>query len=602
MIPATRAAALQKDLAFLYPPEQAQAAYARLRQTLERFLRDHPAPPEAGGSRTDERDVILITYGDQVQEPGRPPLQSLAEFLTEQVDDFLTGLHILPFFPFTSDDGFAVADYDAVSPLLGEWEQVEAMSRQFRLMVDLVVNHVSASHDWIKGFRIGDPRYAEYVITADPRSDLSMVVRPRALPLLTPMETAQGIRHVWTTFSTDQIDLNFANPDVLLAMTDVLLDYLSRGVQIIRLDAIAYLWKEAGTTCIHLPQTHRVIQFWRTVFDIVAPNTVIITETNVPHAENISYFGNGRNEAQLVYNFSLPPLLLHTFYSGDTRSLQQWAATLSTPGDRTTYFNFLASHDGVGIRPLEGLLSNSERQTLVERTQAHGGNVSFKANPDGTQSPYELNINYFDALNNPHADEAPAMQVSRFMAAQAILLAMQGVPGIYIHSLFGSRNWAEGVTETGRLRTINRRKWQRSAIEAELADPASLRSQVFNRFRTLIEARTGESAFHPQGSQRIMASPPELFTFLRDAPDANSSVLCVHNVTAQPQECRIDPADYAITHPVVLTDLLEGIEITLEPGQPSAFSLPPYGVAWLRFPSQTTRNNAASQEGGDSGN
>ena len=129
--------------------------------------------------------------------------------------------------------------------------------------------------------------------------------------------------------------MNFKNPDVLLALLDALLFYVARGARFIRLDAIAYLWKRIGTSCIHLPQTHAVIQFWRAVLDEVAPHVLLITETNVPHADNVSYFGDGTNEAQLVYNFALPPLVLHALLRGDATHLTRWAQSLTLPSDRS---------------------------------------------------------------------------------------------------------------------------------------------------------------------------------------------------------------------------------------------------------------------------
>jgi sucrose phosphorylase len=309
------------------------------------------------------------------------------------------GIHILPFYPWTSDDGFSVTDYRKVDSNLGEWKDITSMQNNFRLMFDGVINHISAESEWFKGFLRDDPPYRDYFITVDGDPDLSQVVRPRALPLLTSFNTPSGEKRVWTTFSADQIDLNFKNPEVLFEILDIMLMYIERGATYIRLDAIAYLWKEIGTTCIHLPQTHHLIQLMRCVLDEVAPHVHLITETNVPHADNISYFGDGTNEAQLVYNFALPPLTLHTFHTGNAQVLSNWAKTLTLPSDKTTFFNFLASHDGVGLNPARGILSNEEIDALVNKTLAHGGLVSYKNNSDGSQSPYEMNVNYFDALS-----------------------------------------------------------------------------------------------------------------------------------------------------------------------------------------------------------
>ncbi|MEY2819100.1 MAG: hypothetical protein RL275_2563, partial [Chloroflexota bacterium] len=279
---------------------------------------------------------MLITYGDQVQAPNEKPLQTLKTFCDKYLTDVLSSIHILPFYPWTSDDGFSVVDYRQIDPDLGSWDDVSSM-QNFRLMFDGVINHISSQSEWFKAFLHDDPRYRDYFITIEGEPDLSQVVRPRALPLLTSFKTPSGEKKVWTTFSADQIDLNFKNPEVLLEILDILLLYIERGATFIRLDAIAYLWKEIDTTCIHLLQTHAVIQFLRAAISDVAPHVYLITETNVPHSDNISYFGDGTNEAQLVYNFALPPLTLHTFHTGDARILSDWARTLTLPSDKTTF-------------------------------------------------------------------------------------------------------------------------------------------------------------------------------------------------------------------------------------------------------------------------
>ncbi|HND50253.1 MAG TPA: alpha-amylase family glycosyl hydrolase, partial [Anaerolineales bacterium] len=352
-----------------------------------------------------------------------------------------------------------------------------------------------------------------------------------ALPLLTTFKAPPGEKKVWTTFSADQIDLNFKNPEVLLEILDILLLYIEHGATFIRLDAIAYLWKEIGTTCIHLPQTHAVIQFLRAAINEVAPHVQLITETNVPHSDNISYFGDGTNEAQLVYNFALPPLTLHTFHTGDARTLSTWAKTLTLPSDKTTFFNFLASHDGIGLNPARGILSNAEIDSLVNKVIEHGGLISYKHNADGTQSPYEMNINYFDALSNPNGNEPLELQVKRFIAAQAIMLSIIGLPGIYFHSLFGSRGWTEGVKQTGRNRTINREKLQFDALQSQLANENSLRSKVFSKYSELLKTRSTSPAFDPHGTQKILDLHPSVFAVERTSPDGKEHMLCLHNVS-----------------------------------------------------------------------
>ncbi len=510
---------------------------ARLLERTRQLLREYRPRIKPQFNGLTERDSILITYGDQVQSANEKPLQTLKTFCDAHLSGMISGIHILPFYPWTSDDGFSVVDYRQIDLALGTWDDVSSM-QNFRLMFDGVINHISSKSDWFQRFLQDDPHYKDYFITVEGEPDLSQVVRPRTLPLLTSFKTPSGEKKVWTTFSADQIDLNFNNPEILLEILDILLLYAERGATFIRLDAIAYLWKEIGTTCIHLPQTHAVVKFLRAALNEAAPHVQLITETNVPHSDNISYFGDGTNEAQLVYNFALPPLTLHAFHTGDARILSDWARTLTLPSDKTTFFNFLASHDGIGLNPARGILSNADFEMLVNKTLEHGGLISYKHNADGTQSPYEMNINYFDALSNPALLKAAGagfetldLQINRFIAAQAIMLSIIGVPGIYFHSLFGSRGWIEGVKQTGRNRTINREKLQFDELQNQFVDETSLRSKVFSKFSQLLKTRSSSSAFHPHGTQVIHDLHPAVFVVERISPDRLSRMLCLHNVS-----------------------------------------------------------------------
>ncbi len=550
---------LLNHLAFLYGEDKAPQLYERAQKLMGGYRMRMDG--DARNGDLTERDSILITYGDQVQSSNEKPLRTLNAFCKQYLTGIIGGIHILPFYPWTSDDGFSVVDYRKVDSSLGEWNDITSMSDRFRLMFDGVINHISSQSEWFQGFLRDDPQYRDYFITVSGSLDLSHVVRPRALPLLTAFNTQSGKKQVWTTFSDDQVDLNYQNPEVLLEILDVLLLYVEHGAAFIRLDAIAYLWKEIGTTCIHLPQAHHLIQLLREALNEIAPHVKLITETNVPHADNISYFGDGTNEAQLVYNFALPPLTLHTFHTGDARILSNWAKTLILPSDKTTFFNFLASHDGIGLNPARGILSNKEIDSLVNKTFKHGGLVSYKHNADGSQSPYEMNINYFDALSDPLSDELMDVQVNRFISAQAIMLSLLGMPGIYFHSLFGSRGWSDGVNQTGRNRTINRQKLQLEELQDELANKSSLRSRVFSRYCQLLKTRYSTSAFHPHGTQKILDVHPSVFAVERISPDGNSHTLCLQNVSAQKV---VFATQYNSGTDLFTSQLLQLSKITLE--------------------------------------
>lgn len=482
-------------------------------------------------SPLSEQDVLLITYADQVRSAGELPLRTLARFAETHLRGIISGIHILPFYPWSSDDGFAVKDFFAVDPAYGTWAEITALSRRFDLMFDAVLNHMSAQSDWFRRFLNDEPAYRDFFVTVSGDPCLTAVIRPRALPLLTAFQGAARPRKVWTTFSSDQVDLNYANPDVLLAAVRVLLFYVAQGARFIRLDAIAFLWKEIGTCCLHLPQTHRIVQFLRAVLDEVAPGVRLITETNVPHTDNISYFGDGTNEAQLVYNFALPPLVLHSFQAGNAEKLTRWAQSLALPTTSVSFFNFLASHDGIGVNPARGILSDAEIDAMVAGVREAGGLVSYKTQPDGSTVPYELNINFLDALSPPHADEPAPLAARKFVTSQAIMLSLQGVPGIYFHSLFGSRGDVVAAKESGINRRINRQKSDFADLEAELADPQRLRRHVFTEYSALLRRRRAHPALSPQAPQQVLNLDPRVFAVQRESVEGGDRLLCLHNMS-----------------------------------------------------------------------
>lgn len=464
----------------------------------------------------DEKDVVLITYADQFSAAGEDALPVFTRFYNKWLSHSFSHVHLLPFYPWSSDDGFSVIDYHEVAPETGTWSDIAELKQSASLMFDYVCNHISAKSQWFANYLQQTPGYEDFFISVDPKTDLSAVTRPRALPLLTPFTLHDGsVRHLWTTFSEDQIDLNFASPDVLIAMVDVLLHYLMEGANYIRLDAVGFMWKIPGTHCIHLEQTHQLIQLFRAITEAVAPGTVIITETNVPHKDNISYFGNGENEAQMVYQFSLPPLVLHAIHRQDVRTLSQWASSLELPSTKTTWFNFLASHDGIGLNPLRGILPESDILSLVEKLQQEGALVNWKNNPDGTRSPYEINVTYLDALSPKNA--ADNERIARFILAHAVLLSFPGVPAIYIQSVLGSRNDYEGVERLGYNRAINRKKYIAGEIDSELSNTTGIRHKIFKQLSELIAIRRAEQVFHPDSHALFETSGKHILKIIRVA-------------------------------------------------------------------------------------
>ncbi len=527
------------------------------------------------------KDVILITYPDQVRAEGVAPLAVLEAFCARHLQGLIQFLHILPFFPSTSDDGFSITDYRLVNPAFGTWDDIARLAGKFGLMMDAVLNHASAQSAWFQAFLRGEEPFRDFFIERTDPSGLELVVRPRTSPLLHRLGTPPMQKEVWTTFSGDQADLNYRNPRVLLEMADLLLFYAARGASIIRLDAAAYLWKDAGTTCINLPQTHRIVQLLRVVLEAAAPGVHLATETNVSHADNISYAGDEGGEAHLIYNFALPPLVWHTFLTGDARVLSHWVEQAPAPGRKTVFLHFLASHDGIGLNAAREILPEADLDRMIHSARDRGGYVSLKQAPGGAAEPYEININYFDALSDPFTEEPLEIQIRRFLGAHAILLSLAGVPGIYFHSLFGSRGWREGVQTTGRNRSVNREKCDRAILELELADESGIRKRIFSGLARLIRARSGNPAFDPYGAQRIIPGDGAVFALLRTQPRTGRRVLCLQEVTGTGHALDLDLAEIFGLHApeAEWVDLAGSGRIPFAP--PSPIRLEPYQTCWL---------------------
>jgi len=518
-----------------------------------------------------EKDVILITYGDQVRRTYEAPLVTLKQFLDSHIKDVINSVHILPFYPYSSDDGFSVVDYSSVDPQMGSWKEIEVLSENFRLMFDGVINHCSQYSKWFKAYLNNDPEYDNFFIDIDPTIDLRKIVRPRASPLLHEFIDNNGrVRNIWTTFSQDQVDLNYKNYKVLLAILDALFYYIEKGATLLRLDAIAFIWKDVESESVHLKETHELIQLMREVLHEVAPEVIIITETNVPHNENVSYFGSGEDEAQMVYNFALPPLLAHSILTANTTKMTQWAKTLSLPSDKVCFFNFTASHDGIGLRPVKDILSDEEIEFLGKKANEHGGLVSYRDNREGGRSVYELNCSFIDLLTSK--DEDNVIRAKRMMLTQTVMLAMPGVPGIYFHSLVGTRNFNDGVKMTGVNRSINRLKLNIDWLENQLSTEGTLEKMIFKSYKKLLSIRINESAFNPYGAFTFLDISNKLFVIHQDSNDLHNHIVALHNFSNEVVTCLLP--EYIILDAYELIGAQKISSYTIE--------LQPYQAMWIK--------------------
>lgn len=557
----------------IYGAERTEAITDQLFEAANMSEQSSAVP--AGTSKWDQSDVMLITYGDSILQQGKTPLQSLGHFLNRELKNAISGVHILPFTPYSSDDGFSVTDYDVVNPELGSWGDVTAIGKDFTLMADLVVNHCSSQSKWFQNFIEDRDPGRDYFVDGADYADITKVIRPRSSPLLTSVKTVKGQREVWCTFSEDQVDLDFRNPEVLLEMVRIIRNYVTQGIRYFRLDAIAFLWKESGTGCVHLPQTHELIKLLRLVIENLEPSAVIITETNVPNRENLSYFGND-NEAHLIYNFSLPPLLVHSLLSGNCQHLKVWMMSMPPARRGRAYLNFIASHDGIGLRPAEGLLSEGELGELVGALRESGGEVSMRQTPGGGTKPYEANISLYSAMATTIGGGEDDWQQARFICAHTIMLALEGLPAIYIHSLLGTENDRGSIVRTGRARSINRHRWDTSELETALTDPDLHHRAVFDEMKRLIRIRSEQEAFHPNATQYTLHFGNQIFAFWRESMDRDQSIFALHNVSGQPQSIPLVELNLIATES--WSDLISGTSYDDLEG---IIELPPYGCVWI---------------------
>ncbi|WP_321290431.1 sugar phosphorylase [uncultured Sunxiuqinia sp.] len=527
------------------------------------FVEERKNPTPKQRPLWDERKVVLITYGDVVKQKGEAPLETLRKFANEHFRGCISTIHILPFFPYSSDDGFSVMDFYKINPELGDWSNIEALEKDFLLMADLVANHASSKGIWFKQFLNQEEPGKDYFFVPPADFDTSKVIRPRSSPLLSTYDTVDGPKKVWTTFSADQVDLDYANPEVLKEMLNVFLFYLSKGIRVIRLDAIAFLWKASGLESMHEQETHEIVSLFREIMDYCYPGALLLTETNVPHRENITYFGLG-DEAHLIYQFALPPLILHALHTGNGGYLTRWAKELNDPQKGMTYLNFTSSHDGIGVRPLEGVMPDDEKLKMVEKLKDFGAKVTTRQLGD-KHVPYEINVTFYDALKGTKNGE-DEFQNERFLQSQTIMLSLQGVPAFYFLNLLGIENDNEGLARTGVNRSINRRKFTNEELEGML--------QGNSRYKAILKElihRTGIrrnlQAFSPNTQQLVLELGDSVFAILRKADQMEKSVVCLFNLTDQTQKLSLPPGLMEFSRDLITRTLHQTEELELKPYQ-----------------------------------
>ncbi|MCG2695417.1 hypothetical protein L6248_00575 [Candidatus Parcubacteria bacterium] len=560
-----------KKIKKLYP-KQAKEVHEKLRNIIQDFKNKNPSKARGNQPLFSEKDAILICYADHVQEKGVPTLRTMRKFLREYAGGIINKVHFLPFYPWSSDDGFSVKDYYKVSKQYGGWGDLKRIAKDFGLMLDCVANHMSVQSRWFQKFLAGDKKYKDCFIAfskeeyENNKKNFAKVFRPRKQPLLTIFKTKKSEKYVWTTFSADQADLNFANPEVFLGMIKTILFYVENGAKAIRLDAIAYVWKKMGTNCFDLPEAHTLVKIMRAVFNEAAPHIWVITETVLPRKENISYFGSGRDEAHLVYHFQLETLLLHTMLSGNASAAINWLKKVKYISKETSYLNLSVSHDGIHTIPARGILSKQQMRAVASDCEKKRGKVFERDAGNGETEIYEMNITYPSAIG----------EINKYLASQSIQLALRGVPLIYFNNLIGADNWNKGVQKLGYSRAINREKFDYRKLSKEIDSADSRKHKIFHGYKKMLEARIKEPLFSPLAEQKILDLGHEAMAILRFNKNLDN-LLAITNVTNR--EIKVDAGKIKKEmKKEQVKDILTQEKLKLE----KYLILKPYEIKWLK--------------------
>lgn len=629
---------IKNTLIQVYGHEKAECAYKKMMELFDAKRESETAEESlkvnCGRNALSEDDATLICYANSVaSRNGISPLGALKKFYdNHDLKKAFSSTHLLPFFPWDTDRGFSVKDYYEVAEENGTWDDIEELSKSTELMFDFVANHASIRNPIVQKAILAavlpkdHPKYDEvkkfkdfvFVYTEENKptdDELSALSRPRAYPALTPFIVFEkdgelladlenkdhvhvkrgeidliGTGYVWTTFSrgkredgtekTRQVDLNFLNPLVLVESLKILMFYAEKKARFIRLDAIGYIWKQIGRPSIHEDQCHLLLEVIKDFLSLVTPEVVTVAEVNEAQEMFFRYLGKGDHEqADLVYQFTHFPLAVYGLHTGDASYYKEWLKTIGHVEGRQ-FVTILGSHDGLGLKPVRGILPESEIERfgdiLVDEYKAM---PNYAYLPGGKRIVYEACGTPWDLINKSDLDLDTA--IKRYKLVVAMGLTVRGIPGIYINGLLGANNYfpEEGLDEN---RTVNREIFSYNALTETLNDKSSQESRVFEMVKELLAIRRRESAFSLNAkaiiipeyhNQSIVAA--ELFS-----ADNMERILCCYNVSSEPQRLTIPKLTSRGTGK--WKNLLEPHEERCFDREVIDIELEPYQALWLK--------------------
>jgi sucrose phosphorylase len=448
-----------------------------------------------------KNQVQLIAYVDRLSGTG---FEGLGSLLKKHLAGIFGGVHLLPFFtPIDgADAGFDPIDHTQVDPRLGTWENVRSLAGTVELVADLIVNHISSSSPQFLDFskKGSDSKYAGMFLTLDRvfpqgarEQDLLGIYRPRPSLPFSPVTLLSGERKLlWTTFNPEQVDMDVRHPQAEAYLDSILRKFQAAGIRMIRLDAVGYAIKKPGTSCFMIPET----------FEFIAELTEQAHKLGIEvlveiHSHYLNQIGIARR-VDWVYDFALPPLVLHALYTCDARPLARWLSI--SPRNAVTV---LDTHDGIGVIDAgadpdgtPGLLPPDAIDSLVETVHRRSRGQSRKATGAAASNLdlYQVNCTFLDALGG---------RESEYLIARALQFFAPGIPQVYYVGLLGGANDMELLARTGVGRNINRHYYTNEEIQAALERPLVQKQMELIRLRNSHPAFGGEFQVNSPAEDRI---------------------------------------------------------------------------------------------------
>lgn len=521
-------------------------------------------------------------------------------------------IHIMPILQCPvgkSDGGYAVSDYRQVDSRVGNLSDLDKLVKELRkrhilLTLDVVVNHTSNEHEWAAKARAGEKKYQDYYYMFDDREipDMYEQTMPQVFPETSPGNFTwdeQAQKWVMTVFNDYQWDLNYTNPSVFIEMMDIVLFIANNGADVVRLDAVAFLWKRIGSTCQNEREAHLLLQLMKDCCQVVAPGVLFIAEAIVAPVEVIKYFGEdaiNAKECEIAYNATFMALMWDAVATKNARLLSQGIKSLPDKLERATWLNYVRCHDDIGlgfddedIRRV-GYEPGSHRQFLIDYYTGNFPYSNARGFPFG-QNHHTGDTRISGSLASLAGLEYALEQndetlideaVKHILLLHSLIMSFGGIPLLYYGDELGTLNnytFQQDTDKQGDTRWAHRPHIDWEAAERR-HQPGSIEYRIFNGLKKMIAVRREIPAFADFNNRELIpVDNPHLFIFSRfNLTRTSGGVLVVANFDAEPQSLDISPGMASVLTYGTIKDLYSGDSLEIHDNR---LTIPPYHFYWL---------------------